>query len=295
MTQGADIRGFHAHVYFDAITRPTAERIHDALPRHLGVNVGALHARPVGPHAKAMFQVTITPEQFATVVPWLMANRSGLSVFVHPTMDDSVADHQTNSLWMGEPLPIDVEVLRCFVKSTERRLEKSGGRGGAGLVGNPSRAGALSSSRGHQFDQRSSKFIPVGTQHLYLPDITALPAATIGAVWNSRPHAGSFLTAAPQVGGRYAGTRGSLSKASPRPRRCGPQRPDDPRRAQRFAPSVFFAAFPLAAPTISQVLTRSTRVPGKAFFSSFVRTNPSIARACSSRSKTTRTVETLVA
>ena len=26
MTQAADIREFHAHVYFDAITRPTAER-----------------------------------------------------------------------------------------------------------------------------------------------------------------------------------------------------------------------------------------------------------------------------
>jgi aromatic ring-cleaving dioxygenase len=65
----------------------------------------------VGPHAKAMFQVTITPEQFATVVPWLMVNRSGLSVFVHPTTHDAVADHDTSCLWMGESLPIDVEIL----------------------------------------------------------------------------------------------------------------------------------------------------------------------------------------
>lgn len=116
------VRGFHAHVYFDPITRRTAERIHDELAQHLGVNVGALHERPVGPHAKAMFQVTITPEQFATVVPWLMVNRSRLSVFVHPTTDDSVADHQTNCLWMGEPLPVDVEVFRRFAKSKERTV-----------------------------------------------------------------------------------------------------------------------------------------------------------------------------
>jgi DOPA 4,5-dioxygenase len=108
----ADIRGFHAHVYFDADTRRTAEQIHDALGRQLGVNVGALHDRPVGPHAKPMFQVTITPEQFATVVPWLMVNRGGLSVLVHPTTDDEVADHDTSPLWMGESLPIDVELLR---------------------------------------------------------------------------------------------------------------------------------------------------------------------------------------
>ena len=112
MTEVADIRGFHAHVYFDAATRRTAARIHDDLARHLGVNVGALHDRPVGPHAKGMFQVTITPEEFAAVVPWLMVNRNGLSVLVHPTTEDTVADHDTRPLWMGESLPIDVEFLR---------------------------------------------------------------------------------------------------------------------------------------------------------------------------------------
>jgi aromatic ring-cleaving dioxygenase len=115
MTQAADIRGFHAHVYFDAITRRTAERIHEGLAQHLGVKVGALHERPLGPHAKAMFQVTITPQQFATVVPWLMVNRAGLSVLVHPISNDPVRDHDTSSLWMGESLPIDVAFLRRHV------------------------------------------------------------------------------------------------------------------------------------------------------------------------------------
>ena len=115
MTQAVDIHGFHAHVYFGPITRPTAERIHDALVQRLGVKVGALHERPVGPHPKAMFQVTITPEQFATVVPWLMVNRCDLSVLVHPITDDPVRDHDTSPLWMGEPLPIDVEFLRRHV------------------------------------------------------------------------------------------------------------------------------------------------------------------------------------
>jgi DOPA 4,5-dioxygenase len=124
MTQAADIRGFHAHVYFDAIERPTAERIRDALAQHLGVNVGALHDRPVGPHAKAMFQVAITPEQFATVVPWLMVNRAGLSVLVHPISDDPVRDHDASALWMGEPLPIDVESLRRHVQRRDADADR---------------------------------------------------------------------------------------------------------------------------------------------------------------------------
>jgi aromatic ring-cleaving dioxygenase len=49
------------------------------------------------------------------VVPWLMVNRSGLSVFVHPTTDDIAADHDASPLWMGESLPIDVELLRRHV------------------------------------------------------------------------------------------------------------------------------------------------------------------------------------
>jgi hypothetical protein len=53
-------------------------------------------------------------------------------------------------------------------------------------------------------------------------------------------------------------------QGEPASRRCPLQCPDDPRRAQRFAPSVFFVALPLAAPTISEVLARSRRVPGKA-------------------------------
>jgi aromatic ring-cleaving dioxygenase len=115
MTQVADIRGFHAHVYFDATTRGTAARIHEALARQLGIKVGALHEQPVGPYAKGMFQVTTSPEQFATVIPWLMVNGSGLSVLVHPTTDDTVADHDTSPLWMGGALPIDVEFLRRHV------------------------------------------------------------------------------------------------------------------------------------------------------------------------------------
>lgn len=113
----SDIKNFHAHVYFDPDTRETAERVRDALARRFGVRLGALLERPVGPHTKGMFQVTIEPEQFAPVVPWLMLHRDGLSVLVHPTTDDVVADHETNPLWMGEVIPIDIERVREHVRT----------------------------------------------------------------------------------------------------------------------------------------------------------------------------------
>jgi DOPA 4,5-dioxygenase len=110
-----DIREFHAHVYFDAATRETAEQLRDALTRRFGVRLGALHGRPVGPHTRPMFQVTLAPEEFASVVSWLMLNRGGLSVLVHPTTDDTVADHDSHPFWMGKALPLDIDFLRAHV------------------------------------------------------------------------------------------------------------------------------------------------------------------------------------
>lgn len=112
MTDTADIRGFHAHVYFDAETRTTAVQLRDSIAQRFGVSVGALHDRPVGPHEKAMFQVKFAPEQFAAVVPWLMVNRQALSVLVHPQTGDEIGDHDERPLWMGEVLPLDIEWMR---------------------------------------------------------------------------------------------------------------------------------------------------------------------------------------
>jgi len=118
-----DIENFHAHVYFDDATRETAERVRYALTRDFDARVTELVDRPVGPHPKPMFQVTIRPEQFAAIVPWLMINRDGLSILVHPSTDDPIADHDSRPIWMGQPLSLDVETIRRFVarKNCEKK------------------------------------------------------------------------------------------------------------------------------------------------------------------------------
>ena len=107
-----DISGFHAHVYFDEATRETAARLREGLVPRFAVELGRWHAHPVGPHPKAMYQLAFARDQFAAVVPWLMLNRTGLSILVHPLTDDPVADHGVNSCWLGEPLPLDVDFIR---------------------------------------------------------------------------------------------------------------------------------------------------------------------------------------
>ena len=46
-----------------------------------------------------------TPE-FQNIVPWLMLNREGLDVLVHPLTESSYDDHSKNALWLGTPQPL---------------------------------------------------------------------------------------------------------------------------------------------------------------------------------------------
>jgi len=45
-------------------------------------------------------------------VPFLMLNRMGLTVLVHPQSDRPRDDHTLHAVWMGEVLPVKTQVLR---------------------------------------------------------------------------------------------------------------------------------------------------------------------------------------
>jgi DOPA 4,5-dioxygenase len=108
----AEITGYHAHVYFDPATRDAAERVREGLGQKFTVELGRWHEKPVGPHPQSMYQVAFAPDQFDRVIPWLMLNRSGLNILVHPNTGDDAADHDIHALWLGDRLPIDIEFLR---------------------------------------------------------------------------------------------------------------------------------------------------------------------------------------
>ncbi len=107
-----EITGFHAHVYFDTVSRDAAARVREGLGAKFDVRLGRWHDKPIGPHPKAMYQVAFLPDQFAKVVPWLMLNREGLDILIHPETGDDVEDHVDHSLWLGEKLELNIEFLR---------------------------------------------------------------------------------------------------------------------------------------------------------------------------------------
>jgi aromatic ring-cleaving dioxygenase len=112
-----EITGFHAHVYFDTTTRDAAALIREGLGARFDVRLGHWFDQPIGPHPKGMYQVAFLPDQFDKVVPWLMLNRQGLDILVHPETGDAVADHAVNSLWLGKKLDLNIEFLQQIQQS----------------------------------------------------------------------------------------------------------------------------------------------------------------------------------
>jgi aromatic ring-cleaving dioxygenase len=111
-TQPIKIDGYHAHVYFDADTRPRAARLREEIAAALGVEVRELSDQPRGPHPVPQFRFTFTTAQFESIVPWLMLNRQGLDVLVHPLTDNSYDDHSRYAVWLGAPVALRLGTLR---------------------------------------------------------------------------------------------------------------------------------------------------------------------------------------
>jgi aromatic ring-cleaving dioxygenase len=101
-----DVHGYHVHVYYDADKRSLAEGLRDTLASLFPVQLGRFSDDPVGPHPVSQFQVIFKTPEFQTVVPWLMLNRQGLDMLIHPLTDDMLDDHTVYAMWLGTPVQL---------------------------------------------------------------------------------------------------------------------------------------------------------------------------------------------
>jgi DOPA 4,5-dioxygenase len=106
------ITGWHAHVYFDTDTKSAAQALCEDVARRFGVTMGRMHDRPVGPHPMGSCQLSVPPEAFAAVIPWLALNRGDLTVFAHAETGDALADHTRHVLWLGESRALDLSIFQ---------------------------------------------------------------------------------------------------------------------------------------------------------------------------------------
>ena len=107
---------FHAHIYYEAFDRSTAQQLHSELQAKKGTGdlvdvifVGVMTDRAVGPHPIPQYEVHFFRAALPTVLERLKTNR--LKALVHRLTDDDLADHTSEALWIGEPLTLDLSVL----------------------------------------------------------------------------------------------------------------------------------------------------------------------------------------
>jgi aromatic ring-cleaving dioxygenase len=108
----AAITGYHAHVYYDPATRAQAGRLRAGLAAAFPeARLGRWHDVPVGPHPAAMYQVAFAVALLPRLLPWLLLNRDGLTILLHPETGRERADHTAHATWMGEVLPLNLAAL----------------------------------------------------------------------------------------------------------------------------------------------------------------------------------------
>lgn len=108
------ITAYHAHIYYDPKqTRGRAEHLRQRVAAEFpAARLGRWHDELVGPHTQSMYQIAFPADLAGSFLPWLMLNRNGLNILLHPETGDDYADHTAHACWFGAVLPLRVEVLR---------------------------------------------------------------------------------------------------------------------------------------------------------------------------------------
>lgn len=112
MNASSEIKGYHAHVYYDAATKADAETLRAEIDAQFDTVLGRWHDKPVGPHPCWSYQVAFEPDVFAKFIPWLTLNRRDLTILLHPETGDALADHSTHVMWLGESVALNLDSLR---------------------------------------------------------------------------------------------------------------------------------------------------------------------------------------
>lgn len=105
------IKGYHAHVYYDASTIDQARALCEEAARLFPVRMGRMHEKPVGPHPDWSCQLAFEPQMMAVVLPWLAIHRNGLVVFTHPETGNNLIDHRDYAMWMGAVRPLNLAMF----------------------------------------------------------------------------------------------------------------------------------------------------------------------------------------
>ncbi|WP_140984626.1 DOPA 4,5-dioxygenase family protein [Asticcacaulis tiandongensis] len=100
---------YHSHIYFNAAQRTIAEQLNESLQDNFKIWDYRWLDAPNQLHPSAMFRFALLKEDFQRYVEWILKNRQGLNVLVHPNTGDGYADHTYLAIWLGDKLHLNIK------------------------------------------------------------------------------------------------------------------------------------------------------------------------------------------
>ena len=104
-------QAYHAHVYFDSGSTEAARSLCDKVAKLFDLDVGRFHEKTVGPHPMWSCQIAFSATHFDDFIPWLDANREGLTIFVHGVTGDDLKDHTDYAYWLGQSVALNLDMF----------------------------------------------------------------------------------------------------------------------------------------------------------------------------------------
>lgn len=111
---------FHFHTYFfqnNEESKLKAYQLYHTIKKnddhgHFVAKVGKFNIHSRGPHPIGSWETWVPVEYFTDLYKYFLHERNGMSVLIHPLTKLEMKDHTTDAVWMGEPLPLDLSVLK---------------------------------------------------------------------------------------------------------------------------------------------------------------------------------------
>ena len=111
------MHAYHAHIYFNLDEMALATQVRENILKELPqlTYKGQLIPIPIGPHPKPMFEIHIPAANINYAMASIDAVRQGLSVLIHPVQHDEMAAHTVDARWLGEKLPLNLDILKQLI------------------------------------------------------------------------------------------------------------------------------------------------------------------------------------
>lgn len=108
------IQTYHAHIYFTLDEMALATQVRENIVKHLPqlTYTGQLIPIAIGPHPRPMFEIHIPAGCINLAMATINKLRKEFSVLIHPVQADELQAHTNDARWLGEKLPLNLNVLK---------------------------------------------------------------------------------------------------------------------------------------------------------------------------------------